>query len=150
MACPTWSAGRIVFRGQAGIGPRSSHCSRIEWLKEQRFFQKYGFLPVNHAYVIRGDIHRRYPWAAFNLYRAFIKAKEFAREKLLEHIPTALFFGREYLAMTRKMFGDDPFPYGVKANRAMLETLMEFSVEQGLTRQKIDIGDLFAESTRGL
>jgi 4,5-dihydroxyphthalate decarboxylase len=115
-----------------------------------RFFKKYGFLPVNHAYIIRGDIHRRYPWAAFNLYRAFVKAKQFAREKLLERIPTALFFGREYLAMTQGMFGDDPFPYGAKANRGMLETLINFSLEQGLTKEKIAVEELFAESTRGL
>ena len=115
-----------------------------------RFVKKHGFLPVNHAYIIRGEIHRRYPWVAFNLYNAFVKAKQFARDKLLERIPTALFFGREYLTMTRDMFGDDPFPYGVKANRAMLETLIEFSFEQGLTKQKANVEELFAESTRGL
>jgi len=115
-----------------------------------RFIKKHGFLPVNHAYIIRGEIHRRYPWVAFNLYNAFVKAKQFARDKLLERIPTALFFGREYLAMTRDMFGNDPFPYGVKGNRAMIETLIDFSFEQGLTKQKTDVEDLFAESTRGL
>lgn len=112
-----------------------------------RLFKKYGFLPPNHAYIIRGDIHRKYPWVAFNLYQAFVKAKALAREKLLDRIPTALFFGREYLAMTQEMFGDDPFPYGVKANRPMLETLIDFSLEQGLIPQKIKVEELFAEST---
>ena len=31
--------------------------------------------------------------------------------------------GREYAAMTRDMIGDDPFPYGVKPNMAMLDTI---------------------------
>lgn len=115
-----------------------------------RFFKKYGFLPVNHAYIIRGDVHRKHPWVAFNLYNAFLKAKQFARDNLEERIPTALFFGREYLAKTQEMFGDDLFPYGVKANRAMLEKLIDFSIEQGLTTQKINVEDLFADSTRGL
>ncbi len=115
-----------------------------------RFFKAHGFLPVNHAYIIRGAIHRQYPWVAFNLYNAFVKAKHLAREQLLDSIPTALFFGREYLAMTQDMFGDDPFPYGVKANHAMLQTLIDFSLEQGLTNQKTTVEDLFAESTRGL
>ena len=26
-----------------------------------RFFEQHGFLPVNHAYIIRGDIYRKYP-----------------------------------------------------------------------------------------
>ena len=116
----------------------------------KRFFKQHGFLPVNHAYIIRGDIHRQYPWVAFNLVAAFVKAKALAQEKLAERIPTALFFGREYLATTREIFGDDPFPYGVKSNRPMLDVLMEYSREQGLTSEKMKIEDLFAESTLDL
>ena len=29
-----------------------------------RFYKKHGFLPVNHAYIIRGDIYKKYPWLA--------------------------------------------------------------------------------------
>jgi hypothetical protein len=61
-----------------------------------------------------------------------------------------LFFGKEYLAMTQDIFGVDPYPYGVKANRSMLETLIDFSHEQGLTSQKAKVEELFAESTRDL
>jgi 4,5-dihydroxyphthalate decarboxylase len=43
--------------------------------------------------------------------------------------------------------GDDPFPYGIKANRAMLETLVDFSHEQGLTPQKMKIEELFVAET---
>ena len=44
-----------------------------------RFYAKHGFLPVNHTYIIRGDIDKQYPWAAFNLYTGFVKAKALAR-----------------------------------------------------------------------
>jgi 4,5-dihydroxyphthalate decarboxylase len=115
-----------------------------------RFYKQHGFLPVNHAYIIRGDIYKKYPWVAFNLYTGFVKAKALARERMLEQIPSALFFGPEYAAMTREMIGDDPFPYGIKANQAMLETLIEFSFEQGLTPRKMKIEELFAEQTLGL
>jgi 4,5-dihydroxyphthalate decarboxylase len=115
-----------------------------------RFYKHHGFLPVNHAYIIRGDIYRRYPWVAFNLYTGFVKAKARAREKLLERIPTALFFAPEYVAMTREMLGDDPFPYGVKANQALLGTIIGFSYEQGLTPRKMTVEELFAGSTLDL
>jgi len=112
-----------------------------------RFYKQHGFLPVNHAYIIRGDIYKKYPWAAFNLYTGFVKAKALAREKLLERIPTALFFGPEYLAMTREIIGDDPFPYGIKANKAMIETITGYSHEQGLTPRRMRVEELFAEET---
>jgi 4,5-dihydroxyphthalate decarboxylase len=115
-----------------------------------RFHQKHGFVPVNHTYIIRGDIYKKYPWVAFNLYTGFVKAKALARERLLERIPAALFFGAEYAAMTRDMIGDDPFSYGIKANQAMLDTIIGFSHEQGLTPRKMMTQELFAESTLDL
>ncbi len=115
-----------------------------------RFFKKHGYIPANHAYIIRGDIYRKYPWLAFNLYKAFVKAKELAQERLGESIPSGLVFGAEYLAKTREIFGEDPYPYGVKANREMLQTIVDYSYEQGLTSEKLKIEDLFAPSTLDL
>jgi 4,5-dihydroxyphthalate decarboxylase len=112
-----------------------------------RFFQKHGFLPVNHAYIIRGDTHRKCPWVAASLYDGFVRAKAFAREKLLEDIPSALIFGAEYLSMTRDRVGDDPFPYGLKANAALLDTITGYSYEQGLTPRKMKVEELFATET---
>ena len=101
-----------------------------------RFVKKHGFIPANHAYAIRGDVDRQYPWLAFNLYSAFVKAKAIAQENLADSIPSGLFFGREYLAKTRDIFGADPFPYGIKPNRPMLETIIDYSHEQGLTPKR--------------
>lgn len=115
-----------------------------------RFYKKHGFLPVNHTYIIRGDIYKKYPWVAFNLYTGFVKAKALAREKLPESIPAALFFGPEYAEKTREMIGDDPFPFGIKANKAMLDMIIGFSHEQGLTPRKLAVEDLFAEQTLDL
>ena len=146
---------------QANALDRSSRIGGSDWSKimplfpdrmaeATRFFKKHGFLPVNHTYIIRGDIYKKYPWVAFNLYSGFIKAKALAREKMLERIPTALFFGPEYASMTREIIGDDPFPYGIKANQAMLDTIIGFSYEQGLTPRRMKIEELFAESTLDL
>ena len=112
-----------------------------------RFFKDHGYIPANHAYVIRGDVYRKYPWLAFNLYKAFIAAKEMAQDTLSESIPSGLIFGKEYLARTKAIFGEDPFPYGVSANRSMLETILDYSHEQGLTKQRQKLEDLFAPST---
>jgi 4,5-dihydroxyphthalate decarboxylase len=146
---------------QANALDRSSRIGGSDWSKIMplfpdrmaegaRFYKKHGFLPVNHTYIIRGDIHKKYPWVAFNLYAGFVKAKALARDKMLERIPSALFFGPEYAAMTRDLVGDDPFPFGIKANRAMLDTIIGYSHEQGLTPRKMAVEELFAESTLDL
>jgi 4,5-dihydroxyphthalate decarboxylase len=112
-----------------------------------RFYKQHGFLPVNHAYIIRGDIHRKHPWLATKLYDGFVRGKALVQEKLTEQIPTALIFGPEYLATTRELIGADPFPFGIKANRAMLDTITSYSHEQGLTPRQMKVEELFAEST---
>jgi 4,5-dihydroxyphthalate decarboxylase len=43
--------------------------------------------------------------------------------------------------------GDDPFPYGIKANQAMVETIINFSHEQGLTPRRMKVEELFAKET---
>jgi len=121
-----------------------------ETAEAKRFFAKYGFVPVNHTYIVRGDVYRAHPEIAVTLYDAFVKAKAHAAETLLERIPAALVFGREFLAMTQEILGKDPFPYGVKANMAMLETITAYSHEQGLTPRKMKVEELFAESTLDL
>jgi 4,5-dihydroxyphthalate decarboxylase len=82
-----------------------------------------------------------------SIFTPVLSAKALAREKLEESIPDALFFGPEYLAMTRDMIGEDPLPYGIKANEAMLDTIAGYSYEQGLTPREMTIEELFAEST---
>jgi 4,5-dihydroxyphthalate decarboxylase len=146
---------------QANALDRSSRIGGSDWSKVKplfpdrmaegaRFYKTHGFLPVNHAYIVRGDVHKKYPWVAFNLYTGLVKAKALARQKTLEEIPSALFFGPEYAAMTRDLIGDDPFPFGIKANRAMLDTIIGYSHEQGLTPRRLSIDELFAESTLDL
>ena len=112
-----------------------------------RFYRTHGYVPASHAIAIKGEIHKRHPWVAFNLFMAFTKAKDLAQQRLPEAIPSALVFGREYLARTRELLGDDPFPYGLARNRAMLDDLTRHSVEQGLTSRALPLEELFAPST---
>lgn len=152
-----------AFRKESNVIDRSTQIRAREgnWSKVKplfpdrvaegsRFFRAHGYIPANHAYIIRGDVYRKYPWLAFNLYAAFVKAKELAQERLADSIPSGLVFGPEYLRQTREIFGPDPFPYGVKANRDMLQTIVDYSYEQGLTQKKLEIEELFALSTLDL
>ena len=47
----------------------------------------------------------------------------------------------------REIFGADLWPYGVEPNRHVLETLIQYTYEQGLIKKKPEINDLFASNT---
>jgi 4,5-dihydroxyphthalate decarboxylase len=135
------------IRGSEGDWSKVKPLFPDEIAEARRFMSQHGFVPVNHTYIVRGDVHRANPGLVGKLYAAFVAAKAQAAESLVDRIPAALLFGPEYAAMTRDILGDDPFPYGIKANRAMLETIIGYSHEQGLTPRKMKIEELFAEET---
>ena len=47
----------------------------------------------------------------------------------------------------RKALAIDPYPYGVKSNQKVLETVAEYSHEQGLSKRLLKPEELFASET---
>ena len=45
------------------------------------------------------------------------------------------------------MIGPDWFPYGIESNRESLESLLQYTHEQGLSERMLRIEELFAPST---
>ena len=113
-----------------------------------RFFNDHGFMPATHTYVIRGEVYRKHPWIALNLYQAMVQAKKMVDDSLVQRLPEGLLFGREYAAQTRELLsGRDPFPYGMEANRKLVETLAQWEMEQGLITEIPKVEELYAPST---
>ena len=145
------AAGNVIERSQRSL-------DAMDWSKltpvfqdpiaeGKRFFDAHGYIPINHTYVVRGELLRRHPWIALNLYKAFLEAKRVAERSLIDAVPMSLVFRWEYLARTRALFGDDPFPYGFKANRRVLEDIARAAHEQGLIPSPLDVSSIFAPST---
>jgi 4,5-dihydroxyphthalate decarboxylase len=111
-----------------------------------RYYRKTGLFPINHGMVIRREIAQKHPWVLLNLYKAFEQANLLADEQRREHT--------EYHVATGAI---DPqagagllkpvLQHGIAANRAVLETLAQYSFEQGLTPRLMKLEELFAAST---
>ena len=113
-----------------------------------RFFREHGFMPATNLYTIRGEVYRKHPWIALNLYQAMLEAKRIVDESMAARIPGGLLFGAEYAAQTKELLGgQDPFPYGVEANRAFIDTLGQWELEQGFVDEVPSVEELFAPAT---
>jgi hypothetical protein len=55
-------------------------------------------------------------------------------------------YGAE-LEEERDLFGDDAWPYNIKDNRVVLETMTRYAALVGVTERKLEIKEMFAEST---
>jgi len=115
----------------------------------QRYFKKTGIYPINHGMVIRRSIHEQHPWVALNLFNAFRQARDRAATRMRELVSTHLELGL-LGPDARKALAIDPYPYGVKSNQKVLETVAEYSHEQGLTPRVMKMEEIFAPSTLDL
>jgi 4,5-dihydroxyphthalate decarboxylase len=111
-----------------------------------RYYQKTGFYHINHAMVVRRSILEQHPWVALNVYHAMLKAKEGVNARARELADVYLRLG--LLGPDgKKALAVDPFPYGVQANRKILDNITQYSFEQGLTPRKLSLEEVFAPAT---
>jgi 4,5-dihydroxyphthalate decarboxylase len=115
----------------------------------KRYFEKTGIFPINHGMVMRRSIYEQHPWVALNLFNAFRQAKEQAAARMRELTSTHVELGL-LGPDARKALSIDPYPYGVKSNQKVLETVAEYSHEQGLTPRVMRMDEIFATSTLDL
>ena len=119
---------------------------------EQAYFAKTGLFPIMHAVGIRTSILDANRWLAMALYRAFEDAKAIALAELavMNAPKITLPWVTAELSATHAAMGEDYWPYGIDANRAMIETLTRYSLEDGLSDPRLTIEQLFATETLAL
>lgn len=116
---------------------------------ERDYYERTGHLPIMHTVVLRDDVYQEHPWIAQELTKAFTEAKDICIERMekTSALGTTLPWLHDELSSTLDLMGEDFWPYGLDANRDTIETMIEFSYEQGLIGTEFDPADLFAEET---
>jgi 4,5-dihydroxyphthalate decarboxylase len=115
--------------------------------EEIKYFQKNGYYPIMHLIALKDDVLKKNPPLATSVMKAFDRAKEICTEYYDDPNWSRFVWGRHLFEEERKAFGGDPWPHGVKKNRANLERFIGYSLDQGLMEKKLAIEELFAEST---
>ncbi len=118
---------------------------------EMDYYRRTGIFPIMHMVVIKREIYEEAPWVAVSLAKAFMRAKAVGKRRL--DFTASLFCSLPWLMLhlqeARELMGGDLFPYGIEENRKVLETLLEYSYEQGLVSQRLKLEELFAPETLG-
>ncbi len=116
---------------------------------ERAYFTKTGIFPIMHAVAIRQDVVETHPWLPEAVFHAYSQAKQ-RMYKAMRNLGWAMislpWIGNE-LEETRALMGDNYWPYGIEQNRKTLEALFQYSYEQGLSKRRLTIEELFHPST---
>ncbi len=116
---------------------------------EREYYAKTKLFPVMHTVVIREAFYREHRWIAESLYKAFAAAKAWCLEQL--RFSSSLRYTLPWLHADldemAEVFGPDPWPYGLEANRHVLTTLVQYLVEQRLLPRPLPLEELFVPLT---
>jgi 4,5-dihydroxyphthalate decarboxylase len=110
---------------------------------EREFAKTTRIFPMMHLVVIRRDVYERDPSIADRLYKGLVEAKNLALTRLKRGHPLMLPWLHHDLQELDDVFGGDPYPCGIEANRPSLEALVQYMVEQNFIPKRIPIEDIF-------
>jgi len=137
-------------RGESGGAARDQGARPIpaypDSAKASRaYFEKTGIFPIVHLIVMKQALADKEPWLVESLCNAFVEAKQRTLHDTLEtdaELPIPGLGSDQ----TVSLFGDDPWPYGIGRNRAVLETFLEDVHQQGLIGRAMAPEDLFVSN----
>ena len=140
----------------AFIGPRapSAFCpsnKTLCWLFEDptqeamNYFRRTRIFPIMHLVGVRRSIVERQPWLPMALLKAFERSKRLALQSLADTSATkvALPFVEEQLRRAHSLMGEDFWPYGLPANRHVLEAFLKHHHAQGISSRVVGVEELF-------
>ena len=118
--------------------------------EEMAYYQRTGMFPIMHVVGLRQALAEQYPWLAVNLFRAFSEAKAITMKRMANPRIVPLAWYRAAWEEQEKILGPDPWEYGLTdKNRKILETLVGYSHEQGLIKQRPTLEQLFLNIDQG-
>jgi len=119
---------------------------------ERDYFRRTGIFPIMHTVVIRRDVYEQNRWIARELMQAFEDAKALA---IQAYNAADTFFNAATMIpwfvslreKNRALLGENFWPYGIEANRKVLEACLRYHKEQGILKRFYEIEELFAPET---
>ena len=142
------------------VAPRGPSCyergaKNIAWLfpdpiaAAAEYFKRHGIFPVMHLIGVRKTLAEAHPWLPTAVLKAFEQAKAIALAKLADTSASkvTLPFAEEQLKAAQALMGRDYWPYGVAANRKVLEAFLRTHHAQGLSSRLVAVEELFHPAT---
>ncbi len=113
---------------------------------EKEYYLRTKIFPIRHVVVVKNSILERHPWVARSLVEAFITAKEIGIKHVSDTRRSFLAWYGAELEEERELFGDDAWPYNIRDNQVVLETMARYAEMVGVTDRKLAIKDMFSEN----
>ena len=112
---------------------------------EREHYRRTGIFPIMHTLLIKRALIDAYPALPSALLAVFEAAKRAAQAWVsdTDHSSLPIPFQHGWASDVSTLFGADPWPYGLAANRPVLERFAELMHAQGLTERRLRPEEVF-------
>jgi 4,5-dihydroxyphthalate decarboxylase len=118
--------------------------------EEAGYFGQTGIFPIMHVLAMRRSLAEVRPELPAELFGLFSRSKRLAQAAAAKVPSWALAWKERYLQDEARLFGGDPWPFGLEANRHTLATFIGYCWQQGIAARELQPEELFVASTRSL
>jgi 4,5-dihydroxyphthalate decarboxylase len=109
---------------------------------EAAWFARTGIYPIHGMVVVKTEVLARNPRIARALFNAFLEAKNAYLRRLIGGEANGA-DDQRYRVLSALV--GDPLPYGVEANRASLEALATYALQQGLVPRPMPMNEMLVD-----
>jgi 4,5-dihydroxyphthalate decarboxylase len=109
---------------------------------EAEWFRRTGIYPIHGLIVVKDEHLKNYPWLAQALMDAFVASKKPYLEQLKLGTGDSV-EDKRYRKFSSLM--NDPLPYGISANRASIEALVTYALQQELISSPPPLDQVFVQ-----
>jgi 4,5-dihydroxyphthalate decarboxylase len=140
------AAGIGIPADHPGVAPLIPDAEEIGY----RALRERGLYPINHLLVVRDELLAAHQNLAASLFHAYAEAKQRYVSALTGGgIADPSPLDRMYLRVA-EITGADPMPYGIGPNRAMIDKLIGYAVDQKILDKPVTAEEIFAAATHDL
>jgi 4,5-dihydroxyphthalate decarboxylase len=117
---------------------------------EMEYYGRTKIFPIMHTLVMKTKLLEEEPWLPVSIYKAFLQSKELNYRRLYDTnaLKASIPWLIDELETLRRVFGDDIWNYSIEGSRPTLEAFVTHMDEQGLTRRKMTVEELFVSNIR--
>lgn len=117
---------------------------------DAEYYRRTRVFPIMHIIAMRREVFESHPWVAMNLLKAFEAAKQRSLGRLRDATASRLPipWAAERLADAAQLLGQEPWAYGLEANRTTLEAFLLFCHEQGITDRRLGPEELVPDEVK--
>jgi 4,5-dihydroxyphthalate decarboxylase len=117
---------------------------------ERGYYRRTAIFPIMHLVAIKKDLAQDAKLVR-SVYQSFLDAKNAMAQQLVQgmtfnNMTVMIPWLSNLIARNRELLGEDWWPYGISKNRQSLDAYLRYYYEQGLSKRRFTIEDIFVSS----